>query len=89
MEHYYILNSKSQHRFDEVSESEFFSLVGNKEIRPYADKVYKGDISIEEVPENLRFDVESVVANKVARLGVYEDGEIDSSELKTMIEEVI
>ena len=89
MEHYYIMNSKAKNGFDEVTEEEYISLIGDDSIKSYTSKVYKGTISIDDVPEELRSKVEEVVANRVARYGNYEDSEISSAELKNMIEEVL
>lgn len=54
MKHYYIADNTQPKGFIEVTETEFYALVGTEETRPYASKVYRGEISIEEVPEDLR-----------------------------------
>ena len=89
MKHYYISNPNSHKGFEEVTESEFLAFVGDESTRPYATKVYRGEISIDEVPEELRESVQSVVDAKIARLGIYANQDVPANELKTMIEEVI
>ena len=89
MKHYYLTNPNSPKGFDEVTESEFLAFVGDESTRPYATKVYRGELSINEVPEELREAVQSVVDAKIARLGIYANQDVPANELKTMIEEVI
>lgn len=89
MKHYYIADPSAERGFIEVTEAEFNALLGTEETRPYASKVYRGIISIEEVPEDLRSQVQAVVNNKIARFGEYHSQEVPAEELKTMIEEVI
>lgn len=89
MKHYYLTNPNLPRGFEEVTESEFLAFVGDESTRPYATKVYRGEISINEVPEELRDAVQSVVDAKIARLGVYANQDVPANELKTMIEEAI
>ena len=89
MKHYYITNPNLPRGFEEVTESEFLAFVGDESTRPYTGKVYRGELSIEEVPEELRDAVQSVVDAKIARLGVYVEQDVPANELKTMIEEAI
>lgn len=89
MKHYYISNPNSEKGFDEVTETEFYAIIGTDETRPYASKVYRGTLSIEEVPEDLRTQVQAVVDSKIARFGEYNKQEVPAAELKSMIEEVV
>lgn len=89
MKHYYISNPSLPRGFEEVTESEFHAFVGDESTRPYAGKVYRGELSIEEVPEEFRDAVQSVVDAKIARLGVYVEQDVPANELKTMIEEAL
>lgn len=89
MKHYYVSNPNAEKGFDEVTEQEFYALIGDDEIRPYAGKVYKNELMLEEVPEAIRENVETVVKNRIARWGEYEQQEISSQELKQMIEGVV
>lgn len=89
MKHYYITNPNLPRGFEEVTESEFLAFVGDESTRPYATKVYRGELSIDEVPEELRDAVQAVVDAKIARLGVYVEQDVPANELKTMIEEAI
>lgn len=89
MKHYYISNPNLPRGFEEVTETEFLAFVGDESTRPYTGKVYRGELSIDEVPEELRDAVQSVVDAKIARLGAYANQDVPANELKTMIEEVI
>lgn len=86
MKHYYITDPTAEKGFIEVSEEEFTALLGTDETRPYATKVYRGIISIEDVPEDLRVQVQAAVNNRIARFGEYNKQEIPAEELKSMIE---
>lgn len=85
MKHYYITDNTQPKGFIEVSEAEFVALIGTEETRPYANKVYRGAISIDEVPEDLREAVQAVVDAKIARWGAYESRDIPDSEALDII----
>ena len=89
MKHYYITDPSAEKGFVEVIEEEFNAIIGTEETRPYASKVYRGELSIEDVPEELQEAVQAVVDAKNARLGEYNKQEIPASELNNMIEEVL
>ena len=89
MKHYYLSNPNSPKGFDEVTEAEFLAIVGDDTIRPYATPVYRGELSIEEVPEDIREAVQAVVDAKIARFGEYNKQDVPANELKSMIEEAI
>lgn len=88
MKRYYITDPTSKDMV-EVTEEEFYSLIGTEETRPYANQVYYGDISIEDVPENLREQVQTILNYKIAHCGEYDDQNISADELKAMLEGVI
>lgn len=85
----YITDPNSKKGFVEVSKNELVTIIGTEEIRPYASKIYRGVISIDEVPENLHEQVQTVVNNRISRFGEYHTQEIPAEELKSMIEEAI
>lgn len=89
MKHYYIVDPTAEKGFVEVPEDEFTSFVGSEETRPYTSKVYRGELPIEEVPEDIRVQVQTVVDNRIARFGEYNKQEIPAEELKSMIEGVV
>lgn len=68
MKYYVTINQ----RLTEVTESEFKWLHGGKTVHPYASKVYRGEMTIDEVPEELREEVQTVVDRRIERLGKYE-----------------
>ena len=89
MKRYYITGPSAEKGFIEVSEEEFNALIGTEETRPYASKVYRGELSIDEVPEDRRAQVQSVVDAKIARWGEYNKQEVPAEELKNMVEGVV
>ena len=89
MKHYYLSNPNSPKGFDEVTEAEFLAIVGDDTTRPYATPVYRGELSIDEVPEDVREAVQAVVDAKIARFGEYNKQDVPANELKSMIEEAI
>ncbi len=72
MKHYYLLNRKSPHGFEEITEEEHLAVIGLPPVREYATKVYRGKMSIADVPEEHREKTQAVVDAKIARLGVYQ-----------------
>ena len=72
MKHYYLLNRKSPHGFEEITEAEYLAVVGFHPVKEYATKIYRGEISIEDVPEEHREATQAVVDAKIARLGAYQ-----------------
>jgi hypothetical protein len=89
MKHYYIADPNAEKGFIEITEEEFNAIIGTEETRPYASKVYRGELSIEEVPEDIRETVQAIVDAKIARFGEYAKQEISANELNNMIEEVL
>lgn len=81
----YYISVNNDKGFEEISEAEFVSLFGDETTRPYAGKVYKGTLSIEEVPEELREAVQAVVNTKIERWGTYESRDIPDSEALNII----
>ena len=74
--------------FEIMTEEEYLAIVGSESVRPYVGKVYRGEISIDDVPEELKEDVMVVVEARIARWGKYYKQEIPAQELKNMIEDV-
>ena len=85
MRHYYIVDNTKSKALEEITEAEWFALIGDETTRPYASKVYKGELSIDEVPEDLRESVQAVVNTKIARWGAYESRNIPDSEALNII----
>ncbi len=80
MTRYYISDPTAPKGFVELSEEEWLAIIGDETTRPYAYQVYRGEISIEDVPEGLREAVQDVVDNKVERWGLYSERDITSDE---------
>ena len=72
MKHYYFINKNAPRGFEEVTEEEYLAVVGLSPVREYAEKVYRGEMSIEDVPEEHREQTKAVVDAKIARLGAYQ-----------------
>ena len=69
---YYLLNRNAPLGFEEVTEEEYLSVVGLPPVKDYAFKVYRGQMSIDDVPEEHREATQAVVDAKIARLGAYQ-----------------
>ena len=85
--YYALINNEKG--FEELSETEWLSLIGNENVAPYATKVYQNILSIDEIPTELQEIVSTIVTNKIARWGKYDNQTISSEELGNMIEEVL
>lgn len=85
MTRYYISDPKAEKGFVELTESEWYALLGTEETRPYANKVYRGEMAMEDVPEELREEVAAVVAEKVKRWGLYAERELQPQEALNII----
>lgn len=85
----YYIHANNDKGFKEVTEGEFFAISGDETTSIYASKVYRGALTINEVPENLQEAVQVVVDAKIALYGEYQNQEVSATELKTMIEGVI
>lgn len=72
MKHYYFINKNAPRGFEEVTEDEYIAVVGLPPVKEYAEKVYRGEMSIEDVPEEHRETTQTVVNAKIARLGAYQ-----------------
>lgn len=83
--HYYITDPTDPRGFVELTEAEWYALIGTEETRPYANKVYRGELSIEEVPEELQEAVQAVVDTKIARWGLYSERELPANEALNII----
>ena len=68
---YYLLNKNAPCGFEEITEEEYLAVVGFPPVKDYAAKVYRGKMSIEDVPEEHREATQAVVDAKIARLGAY------------------
>ena len=91
MKHYYIKNSKTKKGLEEITEAEFHALFGDKTIRPYATKVYRGEITIDDVPTDYKEAVQAVVDAKIAKWGTYESrnvGKATDKDYQNALEEL-
>lgn len=69
---YYLLNKNAPLGFEEITEEEYLAVVGLPPVKDYAAKVYRGKMSIEDVPVEHREATQAVVDAKIARLGAYQ-----------------
>ena len=80
MTRYCVRDTSAPKGYVEITEAEWISVVGTDEAAPYASKVYRGEITLDEVPEDIREEVEAVVQAKVERWGLYSEREISDKE---------
>lgn len=86
---YYIADPTTEKGFEEITEAQWLSLFGEEPELTYASEVYHGKMSIDDVPEDSRETVATIVENKITKWGLYENGEISDAEFSAMIEEVL
>lgn len=86
---YYISSPNSEKGFEEITEAEFLGLIGEGDNRTYATRVYRGTMLIDDVPEENRETVTTIVANKIAKWGGYDEQAITPDELADMIKEAL
>ena len=89
MTHYYISNPNAEKGFEEITEAEWNAIIGQAPNSTYANQVYRGTISINEVPEENKETVQAIVDAKIAKWGLYEEQTVSSNELQNLIEEVL
>ena len=83
MKHYYI-PADNERGFTEVTESAWKALLGDATSRPYVGKVYRGELTIEDVPDGYRAAVSAVVDRRVAQWGTYTEQVIPAEELQAL-----
>lgn len=83
MKKYYLLNRNAPLGFEEITEEEYLAVVGLPPVKDYALKVYRGKMSIDDVPEEHREATQSVVDAKIARLGVYQIPDVEALNIIT------
>ena len=80
MTHYYISDHKAERVFVELTYEQWLALHGTDETAPYASQVYRGEITLDDVPEDIREEVAAVVQTKVDRWGLYSERELTDKE---------
>lgn len=70
---YYIVDQNNPNGSLEVTQKEYEALFGDDTISPYVQAVYRGEITIDDVPIEHREAVQTVVSNKVSRWGIYDE----------------
>ena len=75
--------------FGEVTQEEYIQLYGTDETRPYIGKLYRGEITEEEIPEELKEEVINVVEKRNTQWGTYESRQVSGDELMKMMKEVV
>lgn len=85
MTRHYIADPQRKKPYIELSEEEYLALMGDETTRPYAGKVYSGQMPIDEVPAELQEAVQAVVDTKTAWFGPYSERIISAEEALNII----
>lgn len=72
----------------EVTEAEFLSLFGDSTQHPYVTRLYRGDITLADVPEDLQEAVQTIVNNRIARWGLWRNLPASPHEVTALAEAV-
>lgn len=88
MKRYYIRTDNSN-GFEEVSEFMYLTLKSNKQNRAYADKLYRGEILLQDIPEDRRDSIQSIVSERIEKYGSYGAQPSDASEVLALAESVL
>lgn len=74
----------------EITEAEYNALLSEiREKAALADKLYSGEITIEDVPADWQEEIQRRVNERIAAEGEAEEQEISGDEFLSMIEEVL
>lgn len=79
MERIYYTFSPDFSEEESITESKYFALFGDETTRPFVSAVYKGELTMDAVPEEYRETVAAIVANRTARWGNYADWSVRGS----------
>lgn len=85
----FYISANNDKGFEEITEAEWNGLIGEEPDSSFANKVYRGLLSIDDVPEENRATVELIVANKISKWGEYGEQPIRSDELGDMVKGVM
>lgn len=83
---FYYIPSATDQGYEQMEESAFFSMIAEKQRKNYANKVYYGKIELDSVPEEHRETVQTLVTERVAKYGRYEDKRISPFEALKAVE---
>lgn len=67
---------------------EITTYFGDKTTYPYAQKLYCGEITLDDIPEDLRETVQTAVNNRINRWGAYEDQLVSYNDMKEALQEI-
>lgn len=85
---YTIIHYVNVHGQESLTEAEYLALFGNDTQRPYADQLYRGDITLADVPEDLQESVQTIVNNRIARWGLWRNLPASPHEVTALAEAV-
>ena len=71
-----------------LSNEEVTAYFGDETTRPYCRKLYRGEITIDDIPEELREAVQTTVNNRIDRWGAYADQPVSVKELRSFVAEL-
>ena len=83
---YYLVKNRY---FEEVTKEEWEAVVGEEPYGFYANKVYRNQMSIDDVPTEYQEKVMSIVENKIQLWGEFTSQEVSARELQSMLEGVL
>lgn len=87
MRYYSYINK--EYGFGEITKDVYLQLYGTEDTKMYISKLYRGEISIEDVPNEFKEEVAAAVEKRNIDWGTYESREVSGNELLKMVQGVL
>ena len=87
MKNYYIPSAYGG--LEQVTKEEYLSLFGDKEHRSYVNKLYCNTITINDIPEELRESVQSIVKAREYKYGKYANHPANQKDIQRLVDALI
>lgn len=87
MKKYYIPSKNGT--IEQVTEKEYLSLMGDAQHRPYVNNLYRGNITLAEVPTELQKAVQEIVKNRISKYGTYDAQPATIGDIQRLVKSLI
>lgn len=87
MKKYYIPSKDGN--TEQVTEKEYLSLFGDSSQRQYVNNLYKGTITLNDVPEEMQEVVQEIVKNRISRYGTYDALPASTNDIQHLVHTIM